>query len=103
MGSPEVIDDQPNHRFLIRIDGSEAELVYRRGEGRLVLVHTGVPKELGGRGLGGALVRAAVDVAEREELVVAPWCPFARKWLADHPDVSARVELDLSKPPSTTG
>lgn len=98
-GPPVVRDDAERNRFLIVVDGTEAELVYRRTDERLILVHTGVPDELSGRGLGGDLVRAAIDVAERDGLVVAPWCPFARRWLEDHPQVAGRVELDLEPPP----
>ncbi len=71
-----------------------AELVYRRRGDRLVLVHTGVPDELGGRGLGGVLVRAAVDRAEAEGLTVVPECPYARAWLEKHPDEAARVAIE---------
>lgn len=95
----EVVDEVAQNRFVVRIEGAEAELVYRREPGRLVLVHTGVPDELGGRGVGSALVRAAVDSAVRGGLTVAPWCPFARKWLEDHPEVAGLVELDLAPPP----
>ncbi len=99
-GAPlEVVDQTDANRFLVAVDGIEAELVYRLQGDTLTLVHTGVPDELGGRGVGGSLVRAAVDRAERDGLTIAPWCPFARKWLEDHPDVAGRVTLDLTPPP----
>lgn len=53
---------------------------------RLILEHTEVPESLGGRGIGGTLVRAALERAANEGLTVVPWCPFARKWLRDHAD-----------------
>jgi uncharacterized protein len=95
-----VVDDEANHRFVIDLGAQEAELVYRLEGDRMVLVHTGVPDEFGGEGIGGDLVAAAVDRAERDSLTVAPWCPFAREWLESNPDVAARVSLDLSRPPS---
>jgi predicted GNAT family acetyltransferase len=97
----DVIDEKDRHRFAVHLDGREAELVYRLEGDRLILVHTGVPDELGGQGIGGQLVRAAVDRAEQEGLTIAPWCPFARKWLEDHPDEAARVTLDLRPRPSS--
>jgi predicted GNAT family acetyltransferase len=46
------------------------------------------------------LVRAALERAEREDLTVVPWCPFARRWLHEHPDQAARVTMDWeTKPP----
>ena len=89
-----VVDDVANQRLLQEEDGAEAELVYRRRENRLVLVHTGVPDALSGRGIGGRLVAAAVDLARREGLALVPLCPFAARWLREHPDVAVGVEID---------
>ena len=71
----QVTDNQAESRFELRADGSLAELLYRRVGNRLVLIHTEVPEELEGRGIGGALVAAAVDRAAREGLT---WCRCAR-------------------------
>jgi predicted GNAT family acetyltransferase len=90
----EVVDDTENHRLVIYEDGLFAHLDYRRVAKRLVLVHTEVPKELGGLGIGGRLVRAAVKIAADQDLVVVPLCPFVRTWLEEHPDVTAGVKID---------
>ena len=91
---PPVVDDAEHHRLVVRVDGEEAELVYRRSGARLILVHTGVPDAIGGRGIGGDLVRAAVERARSEDLTVVPLCPYARQWLEQHPDVAATVSVD---------
>ena len=83
-----------------RGDGAEAELVYRHNGRRLVLVHTEVTDELGGRGIGGRLVKAALDQARTNGWTVVPWCPFARAWMQRHPDEVAGVDVDWSTPPS---
>ena len=93
MSDVDVVDDESASRFETVVDGHEAELVYRREDGRLVLLHTGVPDELGGRGIGGALVMAAVDAAAARGLTVVPQCPFTRRWLERHPDDAARVTI----------
>lgn len=93
----QVTDNQPESRFELRVDGLLAELPYRRNGNRLVLIHTEVPEELEGRGLGGALVMAAVDRAAREGLTVVPLCPFARGWLQRHPDVAGRADIDWGR------
>jgi hypothetical protein len=92
--TPDVTDNHAAERFELTSDGHLAELVYRVEGDHLRLVHTGVPDELGGRGLGGVLVRAAVDRAEREGLTIIPDCPYARSWLEKHPDEAARVTID---------
>ena len=52
---PEVRDDRGHNRFVLEVDGHAGELQYLTQPGRLILVHTEVPEELGGRGVGGAL------------------------------------------------
>jgi len=91
---PSVVDNSTASRFETTVDGHRAELEYRRTDDRLVLVHTEVPDEVGGQGVGGALVRAAIDHAHSRDLTVVPKCPFARGWLEKHPDVAGRVRID---------
>jgi predicted GNAT family acetyltransferase len=93
---PAVTDNTEQSRFELRTDGALAELTYRLRAGRLVLVHTGVPAELGGHGVGGLLVQAALAKAEAEGLTIVPLCPFARSWLERHPDTAAGVVVDWS-------
>lgn len=92
--TPQVTDNQSASRFEVTIAGHLAELQYRRNGQRFVLVHTEVPPELEGRGLGSALVAAAVERAAREDLTVVPLCPFAGGWLARHADIAATLAID---------
>jgi predicted GNAT family acetyltransferase len=100
---PQVDDDKAHHRLVIEQDGSLAELVYLEEPGRLILVHTEVPDALAGRGVGARLVQAAVARAEKDQATVVPWCPFARRWLRDHPDVADRVTIDWTPPSPSAG
>ena len=94
MADEEVIDNTSASRFELTVDGHLAELVYRREGNRLVLAHTEVPDELEGRGIGGALVIAAIDQAAAQGLTVVPQCPFARGWLERHPDAAGKVTVE---------
>jgi predicted GNAT family acetyltransferase len=89
-----VTDNQAESRFEVSDGGYLAELRYHRSGKRLALIHTEVPEELEGRGIGGMLVTEAVDRAAREGLTIVPYCPFARGWLERHPDVAERVAID---------
>ena len=89
-----VTDNQAASRFEIRAGSNLAELIYHRHGDRLALIHTEVPEELEGLGIGGRLVTAAVDRAASEGLTIVPYCPFARGWLERHPDVAGRVTID---------
>jgi predicted GNAT family acetyltransferase len=92
--SPQVTDNQAESRFEVHKDGYLAELLYRLNGKRLVLIHTEVPEQFEGHGIGGALVTAAIDRAVRDGMTVVPLCPFARGWLERHPDVASQVTID---------
>jgi uncharacterized protein len=89
-----VTDNEAASRLEVHADDKLAELIYHRNGNRLVLVHTEVPDALGGRGIGGKLVLAAVEKAAASGMTVVPLCPYARSWLERHPDDAARVPID---------
>ena len=91
---PQVTDNQAKSRFEADFGGSVAELLYRQNGNRLVLIHTEVPEQLEGHGIGGALVTAAIDRAVRDGMTVVPLCPFARGWLERHPEVASQATID---------
>jgi uncharacterized protein len=95
--APQITDNQAKSRLELDTDGHVAVLIYHRNGKRLALIHTDVPAELEGHGLGGRLVTAAVDRAEREGLTLVPLCPFARSWLERHPEQAGRATVDWSK------
>ena len=90
----EVTDNAAKSRFELRQDARLAELIYHLRGDRLVLIHTEVPAELEGHGIGGRLVTAAVDRAVRDGLTLVPLCPFARGWLERHPEAAGRAVID---------
>jgi predicted GNAT family acetyltransferase len=94
-----VEDDRAQSRLVVERDGLTALLDYRLEGDRIFLVHTEVPDEFEGQGVGSSLVRAAVDLARAEGLTIVPWCPFARHWLRTHPDVAETVTMDWKTPP----
>ena len=74
-------------RYGVVVDGYGAELTYSRaGETRIIIDHTGVPRELSGRGVGRALVARAVADARAEGKLIIPLCPFAKAEIAKHPE-----------------
>lgn len=73
----EVVNETENYRLVLARDGHEGELIYERRGDQLIVVHTEVPAELSEKGVGGLLVGAAARWAERDGLVIVPWCPYA--------------------------
>jgi len=84
--SNNVRDNTKLHRFELDTDGHIAFSEYKRGEGLLTIMHTEVPKELEGRGIGSALIQGVLDTARTQGLKVKPLCPFASSYIERHPD-----------------
>jgi predicted GNAT family acetyltransferase len=72
-------------RFVAEVDGHAGYVEYEFDGGTLVVTHTIVPAAIGGRGIAGALVAAAVGFARSEGLKVDPRCSYADAWLRRHP------------------
>jgi predicted GNAT family acetyltransferase len=90
----DVVDNTAKGRFELSRDGHTAELIYTVTGDRMVLHHTEVPKALGGMGIGGELVQAAVRRAARDGLTIVPSCPYARRWLDKHAEQVGAVAID---------
>ncbi len=74
-------------RYVLRLDGAEAEMTYSRaGESIIIIDHTEVPGAMRGRSVGQALVRRAVEDARRSGRSIIPLCPFARAQIERHPE-----------------
>lgn len=82
--------DRAAHRFETTVDGAQCVLDYvlasDRGTVVMTITHTGVPAEVGGRGIASELVAAAMAVARAEGWKVIPACSYAAAWVQRHPD-----------------
>jgi predicted GNAT family acetyltransferase len=86
-----VRDNAERHRFELDAEGHVAFSNYRRDGGTLIVMHTEVPAELNGKGIGSALVRGLLDIARAEKLKVRPLCPFVSGYIAKHPEYADLV------------
>ncbi len=100
MSDVAVTDAPERHRYEARINGELAGFAeYLPTESLMVFSHTEVDPAYEGRGVGGALARAALDdVRSRQPLPVLPLCPFISGWIARHPEYA---DLVYSARPST--
>ena len=88
----DIVNDRAHHRFELIVDGHLA-ISYYKLEGNVVsFIHTEVPPELGGKGVGSRLVRGALDQIRAEGMKVIPVCPFVKAWIADHPEYKDLVK-----------
>jgi hypothetical protein len=91
-----VQENADAHRFELRVGDDVAFLLYRKPtRGPIVLIHTEVPASLEGRGVGGRLVKAAMEAARAEGRMVVARCPFVRSYLERHTEYADLVEPTL--------
>lgn len=84
-GDVVVVDAPERSRFEVRVDGELAGFAqYLRRPGLIAFTHTEVDARFEGRGLGGRLVRTALDASRAQGLDVLPFCPFVRGYIAGH-------------------
>jgi len=79
--------DAGAHRFITREDGVTAFVEYELDGAVMIVTHTIVPPEIGGRGIAGKLVEAAFAHARAAGWRVRTQCSYAAAWAAKHPDV----------------
>ncbi len=86
----EVQHDPSARRFSCQVDGATSWLDYVVADSatgtRMTITHTIVPTSVGGRGIAGELVRAALEQARRNDWSVVPACSYADAWMRRHPD-----------------
>jgi uncharacterized protein len=91
----QVTDNPDRERFEIRADGELAGyLQYHIKDGNIALIHTETDRRFRGHGVAGQLIQASLDSARERHLGVLPYCPFALKWVAEHPEYAGLVPPD---------
>lgn len=83
-----VSDNKQEQRFELELgEGKTAFIQYAKaGEGVVELMHTEVPEEFEGQGIGGRLVKGTFEILREENLRMMPTCRFVAVYLQRHPE-----------------
>ena len=79
-------DNEERNRFEFDVEGTIAFVTYRKSPGAITLVHTEVPSQLGGRGIGSKLGRASLDAVRAQGCELSVECDFIRSFMTKHPE-----------------
>ena len=84
-----VRHNEAAHRYELETEHGLAVAVYRQQGDSAVFTHTEVPPEDEGKGIGGRLVRAALDDMRQRGLKIVPACSFVVAFVRRHPEYAA--------------
>lgn len=82
----DISHNEQAQRFETTIDGYTGYISYQQRGDSLVYDHTIVPPELGGKGVGSALVKHALNYARKHDKKVIAQCSFVSSYINNHPD-----------------
>ena len=80
----DVINNKAQHRYELTVEGHLAATYYSLADGVITFIHTEVPPELGGKGVGSTLVKGALDQVRADGLKVIAQCPFVKAYIGKH-------------------
>jgi predicted GNAT family acetyltransferase len=81
-----VVNNFKKFRFEVVSGALISKLEYRLGRYKIALVHTEVPEELQGQGIGSALISTALQHALDNGLTVLPYGAFVVAYIERHPE-----------------
>ena len=82
----DVVNNPTHHRYELVVEGHLAATYYSAADGVITFIHTEVPAELGGKGVGSQLIKGALDQVRAEGLKIIPQCPFVKAYIDKHPE-----------------
>jgi uncharacterized protein len=98
----QVADNPEQERYEIRADGELAGFVqYHLRDGVIAFMHTEIDPRFRGHGVAGRLAQSSLEAARARHLAVLPYCPYVRRFIAEHPEYAdlvpeaRRPEFDL--------
>jgi uncharacterized protein len=88
----DIVNNKADHRFELVVDGHLATAFYKIDSNVITFIHTEVPPELGGRGVGSKLAQGALDQVRGSGMNVIAACPFVKAWIGKHPEYKDLLE-----------
>ena len=89
----EIVNNTTKHRYELAVDGHLAATYYEIAGPVITFVHTEVPPELGGKGIGSTLIKGALDEVRAAGLKVIAQCPFVRGYIDKHPEYADLLNI----------
>jgi predicted GNAT family acetyltransferase len=89
----DIINNRPHHRYELTVEGHLAATYYSVADGVITFLHTEVPPELGGKGIGSKLIKGALAQVRADGLMVIAQCPFVKAYIEKHPEYADLLKV----------
>lgn len=87
MSDYKLIDNEAANQYEFHIGEYIPLIQYiKNNKGEIYLIHTEVPAELEGQGVGSSLVEKVLENIEQQGLRLIPLCPFVSGYIERHPE-----------------
>ena len=81
----DIVNNKAQRRYELTVEGHLAATYYEIADGVITFVHTEVPPELGGKGIGSKLIKGALDQVKSDGFKVIAQCPFVKAFIGKNP------------------
>ena len=82
----DIVNNKAQHRYELAVESHIAATYYKVEDKIITFIHTEVPPELGGKGIGSKLIRGALDQVRADGLKVIAQCPFVKAFIEKNAD-----------------
>lgn len=90
-----VVNDVAKQQFTISMFGAFATVDYKRNGNVITYIHTNVPQQFQGKGVGKILAKYAFDFAKEEKLDVTCHCHFLGKYYNENQEQYKNLKVVL--------
>lgn len=92
-----LTDNKDARRFEMKVEGHTAFIEYIIvNDEKIFLTHTEVPEALGGKGIGKAIVKKALDLVRERQYRLVPLCPFVAAYMKRNPEYNDLLDPTVS-------
>lgn len=87
-----LVHNEAKKHFELNVNNYSAYIEYSGLGNQISILHTIVPKELEGQGVGSALVEKTLHYLQEANKKILPFCPFVFAYIKRHPEWKAIVD-----------
>ncbi|WP_134091529.1 GNAT family N-acetyltransferase [Olivibacter sp. XZL3] len=90
----ELTKNTANSRFELLVEDQQPFIEYKERNKKVYLIHTEVPKELEGKGVGAALIEKTLTYLDQNGYKLVALCPAVVAFIRRHPEWKRLLDLE---------